>query len=61
MPILVNKDWCKKCQICMELCPKELIAMDEDGFAVLKEPEQCNECAICSWVCPDFAIEIIEK
>ncbi len=60
MPVSVNKQWCKKCLICIEMCPKNLLMEDEQGDVFLKDPEQCSDCATCCWICPDFAITIVE-
>jgi len=61
MPIVIDKKLCKKCRICIEMCPKKLIELDDEGYVHLKYPEQCNDCALCSWICPDFAVDMIEK
>lgn len=61
MVVQVKRNWCKKCHICIEICPKKVLADDAEGYAYPAEPERCNNCAQCEWICPDFAIEITEK
>jgi len=54
----INKEWCKGCGICIELCPEDALAMDEMEKAELAFPEKCNSCGVCELHCPDFAIEL---
>ncbi len=60
MSVFVNNEWCKKCRICIEMCPKSLLIENERGDIVQNNPEQCSDCATCCWICPDFAIKINE-
>ena len=30
--INVNKKWCKKCKICIDLCPSNALTSDEEGY-----------------------------
>ncbi len=61
MPIAINEQWCKKCLICVQMCPKNLIAADEQGYPKQTDPGACRECENCAWICPDFAIDMTEK
>lgn len=55
-PLNINLAWCKACNICIVLCPKQVLEPDRDGKPVLARPDNCTQCTIC-WVhCPDFAI-----
>jgi len=56
--INVNRDWCKGCGICVELCPKGVWALDEYGKAYPASPEKCTSCMFCEEHCPDYAISI---
>ncbi|UCC45861.1 MAG: 2-ketoglutarate ferredoxin oxidoreductase subunit delta [Candidatus Zixiibacteriota bacterium] len=48
--------WCKACNICIALCPKQVFEPDRDGKPIQARAEDCNQCTIC-WVhCPDLAI-----
>ena len=55
--IEINRDWCKGCGICVAFCPKDVLALDEEEKAVIKEQEKCNYCGLCELRCPDIAIE----
>ena len=62
--ININKELCKGCQLCVELCPKKVLGMTEElnskgnVFALAKLPKECIGCKICSLVCPDACVEI---
>lgn len=56
--IIIKKDWCKSCGICISMCPKEVLEEDEYGKAYAAYPENCTGCMICELHCPDFAITI---
>ncbi len=56
LPLNINLSWCKACNICIALCPKQVFEPNRDGKPVQARPEDCTQCSIC-WVhCPDFAI-----
>jgi len=56
--IKVNKEWCKRCGICIDFCPKNVLKADEDGFPKVVNKEACIQCKLCEFRCPDFAIRI---
>ncbi len=57
----VFKTWCKGCGICVSFCPKEVLALDEDGQAYAKNLDACIACMQCELRCPDFAITVITE
>jgi len=59
--INVNKKWCKKCMICIDLCPSTCLTLDEEGYPKLVNEKLCTRCELCELRCPDFAIEIKEE
>ena len=56
--IRVREDWCKGCEICVQVCQKKCLAMDGRGKVTVVNPEACNKCLLCDLLCPDFAIMI---
>lgn len=56
--IKVLEDWCKGCEICVEVCKKHCLAMDILGKVKVVNLETCNKCLLCDLLCPDFAITI---
>jgi len=59
--IIVNKEWCKKCRICIDLCPNNALISDQEGYPEVKDETKCTKCKLCELRCPDFAIEIKEE
>ncbi len=56
--ILINRDWCKGCNICVALCPTQVLALDEQEKATVIALERCTLCKSCELHCPDLAIEV---
>lgn len=57
-------DQCKSCGLCIEACPKKVLAWDEDvlghfGTHTVKcDIKDCIQCKLCESVCPDMAIRV---
>ena len=43
MSIIIDKDKCRKCGKCTEVCPGSLIKKDEDGKAFIKYPRTAGD------------------
>ena len=56
--IQIFDKWCKRCNICIELCTHKVLVEDEEGFPVAVKPIECNRCDWCVLRCPDFAIMV---
>lgn len=62
--ITVDKKFCKGCSLCIEVCPRDVLAISTErgsnGFLVPEgvKPEACTDCKMCELICPDFAIVV---
>ncbi len=55
---IINRQWCKGCNICISFCPKHVLELDEENKVFAAGPTDCICCKKCEIMCPDFAIEI---
>ncbi|MFO7598573.1 MAG: 4Fe-4S binding protein [Candidatus Desulfacyla sp.] len=58
--IVINRDWCKGCGICVAFCPEEALVLDEHEKACWAYPDRCTRCGLCELRCPDIAIERVQ-
>ena len=60
MPIeKINYELCDGCGICVNICPMDVLRMDEEGKkAVIQYPEDCMLCEFCVLDCPTDAITV---
>jgi len=58
--VLHYQGWCKKCMLCIDVCPRKALAQDEKGFPHLAFPERCVACGMCEYTCPDMAVTVLE-
>ncbi len=62
--IVIEKELCKGCELCVAFCPKKLIVLSDKlnaaGYlpSVFKDGDECTGCASCAIVCPEVAIEV---
>lgn len=63
--VVFHTDRCKGCKLCTSVCPKKIVAMDNDrlnlkGFhpAWVADMDKCIGCAFCAIICPDCVIEV---
>ena len=56
---------CKGCGLCVEACPKGLLAIARDKInqkgqhpAEITDQEKCAGCAFCAMMCPDCVITV---
>ncbi|MEG0156214.1 MAG: 4Fe-4S binding protein [Anaerovoracaceae bacterium] len=63
--LVIRVDRCKGCELCVSVCPKEILALDEVNVnkkayhpvTVVKE-EECIGCGNCAVICPDGIIDV---
>lgn len=56
--VTISLDWCKKCGICVALCPTKVFTQEVDGTPVVTYIDKCIGCKLCELRCPDFAITV---
>ena len=54
--VLIDKIKCKRCGICVVLCPKKVFKETETEEVYVDNISNCIGCMICENECPDFAI-----
>ncbi|PIQ07733.1 MAG: ferredoxin [Ignavibacteriales bacterium CG18_big_fil_WC_8_21_14_2_50_31_20] len=64
--ILINIEKCKGCEICMDACPEDVIAMskvvNKKGYLyAVKITDSCTGCTNCALVCPDAVITVFRE
>lgn len=65
--IEVNQIYCKGCGLCVSVCPKEAMALDQEHLTpkgyhpVTLISEECTGCGVCAVVCPDSAIKVLRE
>ena len=56
MSIMIDKQKCKGCGLCTEVCPGSLIYQGDDKKAYIRYPKDCWGCASCIKECHFGAI-----
>lgn len=63
--VLFEKDLCKGCELCVSVCPKKIIKIDEKSInnkgyqpAYIDDMDECIGCANCAMICPDSVITV---
>ncbi|HHX42819.1 MAG TPA: 4Fe-4S dicluster domain-containing protein [Chloroflexi bacterium] len=65
--ITINHEWCKGCYICVSVCPRDVLAIDESTWTgrfhpvIVAHAENCALCRHCELLCPDLAIEVLAE
>lgn len=62
--IVIDRELCKGCEICVTICPKHVLKMSDNptdkGIHVpeVENIDKCTSCLNCQFYCPDFAIYV---
>ena len=63
--VIIYKDTCKGCGLCINACPKNLLAIDQAHLNAkgynpigIENQDDCIGCAACAKMCPDCALEV---
>jgi heterodisulfide reductase subunit A-like polyferredoxin len=54
----VTADECNGCEVCIDRCYFDALAMDDDGDLAVIDEENCMGCGLCQVVCPTEAISM---
>jgi NAD-dependent dihydropyrimidine dehydrogenase PreA subunit len=55
--ITIDEEACIGCAACVEICPNNILYMDEDtGKCKVSDPDKCDKAKGCEAVCPNLAI-----
>jgi len=55
--IEIHADACRGCELCVDVCPTKVLALDEHRKASAKTPEDCIACLSCGYLCPSGAFQ----
>ncbi|MEA3444459.1 MAG: 4Fe-4S binding protein [Bacteroidota bacterium] len=62
--IVIDKEKCKGCEVCIDACPTNVISMAKEvngkgyHYAYPENKEACTGCSNCAIVCPDGVITV---
>ncbi len=62
--VVIDRERCKGCELCVPLCPRHLLALAPELNArgihpvSAERPDTCIGCLKCARMCPDAAITI---
>lgn len=63
--VIVDKELCKSCGLCVGACPKHILRINTEHinakgyfYAEQFDSSQCIGCKLCAVMCPDSAISV---
>lgn len=65
--IIIDIERCKGCNLCVDVCPKELLEISKESNrqghhpARMVSSNECTGCCNCAIICPDVAIEVYSE
>jgi 2-oxoglutarate ferredoxin oxidoreductase subunit delta len=65
--VVVRKDFCKGCDLCIAYCKHGVLESSENlnaqgyHYAQHVEGKECAGCMVCTLVCPEVAIEVFSE
>jgi 2-oxoglutarate ferredoxin oxidoreductase subunit delta len=65
LPLEIATDRCKGCELCIGVCPKDVLALDLEVVnrlvhhpVRLLDAAGCTSCAFCARICPDAVFTV---
>lgn len=58
--LLVNRAWCKGCNLCVDVCPSGILTLDDAQLVYVTDIGKCIFCGLCAARCPDFVF-VLER
>lgn len=61
VPVTVNSEACiadKGCTVCVDVCPLDVLAIDDKGGTAYMKYDECWYCLPCEADCPTNAIKV---
>lgn len=58
--LIVQREWCKGCDLCIDACPAGILALDDAERVFVTDISRCIFCGICAARCPDFVF-VVER
>lgn len=65
--VVIDKERCKGCNLCVVACPVQVLALATEvnakgyNYSEMAHPEDCVGCASCAIVCPDSCIIVYRQ
>lgn len=68
VPVEIASDRCKGCALCVVVCPKHVLALDDARVNALghhpvrlTDASACTSCVLCARICPDAVLTIYAR
>lgn len=58
MPPVIDKEKCIACGVCSDICPCDVIHLDQEDLPEVTYPEECWHCNACVLDCASEAIRL---
>ena len=67
-PLAIAGDRCKGCGLCVDVCPKHVLELDNSivnalGYHPIRltDAAACTSCALCARICPDAVYSVYAR